>query len=51
LSNDISERTDVSAAYPDVVRQLTAMAERIRKELGDSAENITGEGVRAPGRI
>jgi arylsulfatase A-like enzyme len=51
LSNDIGERTDVSAEYPHVVQRLTAMAERIRKELGDSAANITGDGVRAPGRI
>ena len=51
LEADIAERHDVSAAHPDVVTRMLAMAERARVDLGDSLTGRTGTGVRAPGRV
>jgi arylsulfatase len=49
LENDISEKHDVAAKYPDVVERLTALGDRARKELGD--KELIGEEVRPPGSI
>ena len=51
LANDIGETTDVSAAHPDIVRQLEAEAEKARAELGDALSGRTGTGLREPGRL
>lgn len=51
LENDISEEYDVSAEHPDIVKRLLALADRMRRELGDSAKKITGKNVRPPGRL
>jgi hypothetical protein len=51
LRDDIGEATDVSAQHPDVVRNLQAIAEEARQELGDSLTQRTGTGVRAPGKL
>ena len=51
LVSDIAERTDVSRENPDVVIELSAHAERIRAELGDSEKGIEGSGQRAPGHV
>ena len=36
LDDDLSERIDVAARHPDVVRRLEALADRMRADLGDS---------------
>mgnify|MGYP003965007009 CR=1 FL=1 len=51
LKNDISETTDVSAENPEIVEQLSKIAEQARKELGDNLTKVKGEEVREPGRI
>jgi len=51
LEKDIGERNDVSAQYPDVVERLLALADQMRRELGDSSKKIKGSGRREPGRI
>ncbi len=51
LDADISETTDVAALHPDVVKQLLALAEKARKDLGDSLTKRDGSGRREPGRL
>lgn len=51
LENDISEECDVAAEHPNIVKRLLKLADKIRRELGDSAKNITGKNVRPPGRL
>ncbi len=51
LEADLSETTDVAAQYPGVVSRLEALAEGARLELGDSATEQKGRGVREPGRV
>ena len=51
LDADRSETTDVAAQHPEVVKRLRALAEAARLELGDSATDQTGRGVREPGRV
>jgi len=51
LENDIGETTDVKDRYPDIVAKIQKLADQMRQELGDSAKNITGRGVRPPGRL
>ncbi len=49
LVAEIGETTDVSAAHPEVVARLQALAEAARKDLGDSLTQRTGSGLREPG--
>ena len=49
LVNDISETTDVSAAHPEIVKQLEAEAAKARAELGDALTVGSGPGLRDPG--
>ena len=51
LEADRSETTDVAAEHPDVVKRLEALADEARAELGDSATEQKGSGVREPGRV
>ncbi len=51
MENDIEERHNVAGQYPEVVKRLQTLAEKARKELGDSATGQEGEGVRPPGRL
>lgn len=51
MENDSGETTDVSEAQPEVVAELTAAAEKIRKELGDKLTDQAGKSVRPPGRM
>ncbi len=51
LRADISEKTNVAAAHPDVVKQLQTLAEGIRAELGDKLTGQEGTGVRPPGKL
>ena len=51
LGKDPSESKDVASSHPEIVRQLTALADKARLDLGDSLTKQTGAGVRAPGRV
>jgi arylsulfatase A-like enzyme len=51
LEDDIGEKTDVAGKHPEVVERLKALAEKAREDLGDSATNRPGKGVRQPGHI
>ena len=51
LVADPGERQDVAAAHPDVVRDLQALAESARAELGDALSDRKGRGEREPGRV
>lgn len=51
LVRDVSEKTDVAALHPEVVKQLEAEAEKAREELGDALTKRTGHGPREPGRL
>jgi len=51
LENDIGEQTDVSAQHPQVVKRLTALADEMRKELGDTVVPTAGTGVRPAGKV
>jgi arylsulfatase len=50
LSADPGERTDVSAANPEVVKKLSALADEFRRDLGDPLTGAKGTGLRPPGR-
>lgn len=49
LDADLAESRDVAAASPDVVRRLTALAEKARQDLGDVDRR--GRGERPAGRV
>jgi arylsulfatase A len=51
LENDIGEQHDVSARHPAIVKRLTALADQMRQDLGDSAKKMTGQNRRPPGRL
>jgi len=51
LEKDIGEQNNVSAQYPDVVKRLMSLAEKMRRELGDSSKKMKGSSRREPGRI
>jgi arylsulfatase A len=51
LEAEAGETTDVAAKHPDVVARLKALAEKARDELGDTATNRTGKGVRPAGSL
>ncbi|HEY5312550.1 MAG TPA: sulfatase [Pirellulales bacterium] len=46
---DVAETHEASAEHPEIVRRLTAMADRLRKEVGDLGSPGTGQ--RAAGRV
>lgn len=49
LEQDIGQTTNVAAEHPQVVERLQRLAERIRDDLGDSATDRKGTGVRSAG--
>jgi arylsulfatase len=51
LDKDVGEHTDVSAQNPEIVKRLSAQAEKARDELGDTLTGRKGKGNREPGRI
>ena len=51
LQTDVGETTDVAAQHPDVVRQLQALAEGARQDLGDAVTGREGNDVRPVGRL
>ncbi len=51
LETDRAETTNVADQHADVVVRLTALADKARTDLGDSATKQTGSGVRKAGMI
>jgi arylsulfatase A-like enzyme len=51
LEKDAGEMTNVADKHPDVVKQLQALADKARDDLGDSATKREGKGVRKPGSL
>lgn len=50
LEANISEKNNVAAANPDVVKRLEELAELCRDDIGDAAQNRTGKNRRPCGR-
>jgi arylsulfatase len=50
LAADPGETTDVAAAHPDVVKRLSALADGVRRDLGDPLTGVKGTGQRPVGR-
>lgn len=51
IKKDPGEQIDISHNNPQIVIELIKIAERARKDLGDSIREIEGEGRREPGKI
>lgn len=51
LDEDPAESTDVSSRHPHLVKELLALAESHRADLGDSLTERVGTGLRSPGNI
>lgn len=51
LQRDPGERSDVKDLYPDIVTELSRLAELAREDLGDDLTNRPGKNRREPGRI
>lgn len=51
LRNDLAETTNLANDRPELLNQLLALAEKGRKELGDSLTKTSGSGVRPSGLI
>jgi arylsulfatase A-like enzyme len=51
LDNDVSETKNVIDDFPEVVKELTAAAERAREDLGDKLSKRKGSGIRPAGKL
>ncbi|MFZ9388535.1 MAG: sulfatase [Chitinophagaceae bacterium] len=51
LSNDPGEDRDVKDQHPEIVNQLTEIADRYRKALGDGLTQVVGNEVREAGKL
>ena len=51
LADDPSETTDVADRHPQVVARLMKLADRARRDLGDSDLGVVGRNVRPVGRM
>lgn len=51
LRSDVGEETNVAEAHPDVVARLTALAETMRDDLGDSLTGRKASGARPARRV
>lgn len=51
LEEDISEQNNVYDKYPEIVKELSKLADEKRNEIGDSFLNIKGSEVRNIGRV
>lgn len=51
LDADPGESKDVAAGHPDVVKQLSALAESMRGDLGDKLTDRKATGARKPGSL
>jgi len=51
LETDLGETKNVAAEHPEVVARLQALADAMRRDLGDSATGIRGANNRQPDRL
>ena len=51
LRSDPGEARDVKKEFPEIVQQLSALADQYRKELGDNLTNQKGSGVRPAAKM
>jgi len=51
LGEDVGETTDVAGRHPEVVREIAALAEACRVDLGDEARGVVGRNTRPIGRV
>jgi arylsulfatase A-like enzyme len=51
LANDPGESKNVAPEHPDVVKQLSELAQRMRSDLGDKLTNVKATGARPPGSL
>jgi arylsulfatase A len=51
LEGDVGETKDLSGENPEVIAKLRGLADRMREELGDSAQKVIGKGVRPAGMV
>jgi len=51
MRRDPGEWYDMSEVYPEVVKELTELADSISLKLGDSLSDRYGEECRSPGRL
>lgn len=51
LEADPGETTEVKSEYPEVVERLSKLADTMREDLGDSARNMKGSGIRPAGKL
>jgi arylsulfatase A-like enzyme len=51
LARDIGEQNDLSRQHPEIVRRLTALADKCRRDIGDTVTGVTGKNVRPAGRV
>ncbi|MGQ9913833.1 MAG: sulfatase family protein [Thermogutta sp.] len=51
LEADPGETTNVAELYPEVVREIEALADAMRKDLGDASRQMTGKGARPAGTL
>jgi hypothetical protein len=51
LDADFGENTNVAEAHPDIVKQLLALAEKTRDDIGDARLGRKGRNVREVGRV
>ena len=51
LRRDPGERYDVKSYNPEIVKELKALADRARADLGDDLQNESGKNRREPGRV
>lgn len=49
LTDDPGEQRNVASQHTEVVKRLAALAEPVRRDLGDSLTKVQGAGLRSPG--
>jgi arylsulfatase A-like enzyme len=51
LEADMGESKNVAAGHPDIVKRLSALANQVRADLGDSNTGVKGSNCRPAGRV
>lgn len=51
LSEDREESNDVREQFPKVMKEMKALGDRAREDMGDALQNMPGKNLRAPGKL